>query len=134
MTVHVRYEHQCPGCRAHYIPYAPGVPCPQCERPSQESFDFVPQAAASLRFNLRTYGSYLPPAWYVGSLGDHCLRLLFAAFESFRTRADVSESFAACVERKLSAMDWGEQGYLRGHMRDIALQVHSAMSESRHGC
>ena len=67
MTVHVRYEHKCAACQAFYIPYAPGVACPQCGRQESEVFDFVPQAVESLRFNLRSYGSYLPPAWYVGS-------------------------------------------------------------------
>ena len=82
MTVHVHYEHRCAGCGAFFIPYEPGLPCPKCAAPAAEAFDFIPQAAASLRFNLQSYGGYLPPAWYVGSLGDHCLRLLFSASRS----------------------------------------------------
>jgi hypothetical protein len=127
MTLHVYYEHQCAGCRAYYIPYAPGVACPRCGRREAQVFDFVPQAAASLRFNLESYGSYLPPAWYSGSLGDHCLRLLFAAFEAYRTRPDPAEGFADCLERKLAAMEWGDQLYLLGHVRDIALKVQAVL-------
>jgi hypothetical protein len=130
VTVHVYYEHKCAGCQAFYIPYAPGVACPKCGRQESEVFDFIPQAVASLRFNLMTYGSYLPPAWYAGSLGDHCLRLLFAAFEAYRTRPDQAESFADCLERKLTAMEWGEQVYMLGHLRDIALKVRAVLEES----
>jgi hypothetical protein len=130
MTLHVYYEHQCAGCQAFFIPYQPGVRCPKCGQAAAEVFDFVPQAASSLRFNLASYGSYLPPAWYVGSLGDHCLRLLFAAFEAYRTRADQAEGFADCLERKLTSMQWGEQTYMLGHVRDIALKVRAALEES----
>ena len=133
MTLHVYCEHQCAGCQAFFIPFAPGLDCPRCGRPSEESFDYVPQAAASLRFNLEAYGSYQPPAWYVGSLGDHCLRLLFGLFEAFRTREDQAETFEACLERRLGAMDWGEQPYLRDHVRALALQVRAASQESRDG-
>jgi len=130
MTWHVPYEHRCGGCQAFFIPYAPGVNCPKCGRASSEVFDFVPQAAASLRLNLKNYGGYLPPAWYVGSLGDHCLRLLFTGFEAFRTREDPAETFEACLDRKLAAMDWGEQFYLLGHVRDLALKVRARLEET----
>ena len=130
MTVHVHYEHRCAGCGAFFIPYEPGLPCPKCAAPAAEDFDFVPQAAASLRFNLQSYGSYLPPAWYVGSLGDHCLRLLFSAFEAWRTRPDPSESFDSALERKLGAMEWGDQLYMLGHVRDIARRVREELQRT----
>lgn len=129
MTVHVHYEHRCAGCSAFFIPYAPGVSCPKCGRAAAEVFDFIPQAAASLRFNLESYGSYLPPAWYVGSLGDHCLRLLFSAFEAWRTRPDPAEGFESCLERKLGAMEWGDQIYMLAHVRDLAAAARAALEE-----
>jgi hypothetical protein len=66
----------------------------------------------------------------VGSLGDHCLRLLFTAFEAYRTRLDPAEGFTECLERKLAAMDWGDQLYMLGHVRDIALEVRAELEES----
>ena len=127
MTLHVYYEHKCPACQAFFIPFEPGVPCPNCGRAADEVFDFVPQAASSLEFNLKTYGSYAPPAWYVGSLGDHCLRLLFTVFEAFRTREDPAEDFETCLDRKLASLDWGGQLYFEKHLRALALKVHAAM-------
>ena len=130
MTIHVYYEHRCGACGAFYIPFAPGVACPKCGRIEGEVFDFAAQAASSLRFNLQAYGKYLPPAWYVGSLGDHCLRLLFRIFEGFRTRADPSVEFPAFLDRELAVMDWGEQPYFEKHVRDLALKVRSVLEEA----
>jgi len=131
VTLHVSYDHACGGCGAFFIPFAPQESCPRCGRPATETFDFVPQAVASLRFNLETYGQYLPPAWYVGSLGDHCLRLLFMVFDGFRTKDDPAEPFEVYLDRRLAAMGWGEQPYLQVHVRSLALKVRAVMEQVR---
>ena len=87
MTLHVHYDHQCPNCMAYYIPYDKDVPCPCCGFVEQERFDFIPQAAMSAHYNLETQGSYVPGAWYTGSLGDHILSLLFPLLEKYRTES-----------------------------------------------
>lgn len=133
MTRHVPYDHECPGCGACFIPFEAGLPCPRCGRAAAEAFDFMPQAVASLRFNLDAAGSFLPRAWYVGSLGDHVLKLLFIVFEGFRGRdaAAREEPFDAYLDRALGAMRWGDQDYLRTHVRDIARRVRAMMEEER---
>lgn len=126
MTLHVPCDHACAGCGALFIPYAEGAACPKCGRAADRFVDFIPQAAASLRRNLGAEGGYLPRAWYVGSLGDHVLKLLFIVFEGFRTSAGAAP-FEAYLDRKLGAMNWGDQPYLRDHVRDIARRVRAAM-------
>ncbi|HAM36734.1 MAG TPA: hypothetical protein DEB40_01500 [Elusimicrobia bacterium] len=123
MTLHVSCGYQCLGCGAFYLPFAPGVLCPKCGKTGDQTIDFVPQAAQSLRFNLQSYGSYWPAAWYVGSLGDHVLKLLFMVFEGFRKSGYAEERFEAYLEERLSAMDWAEQSYLKDHVRVIAVAV-----------
>jgi hypothetical protein len=121
MTMHVVYSHECPGCKAYYIPYDADVPCPRCGAVEEERFDYVPQAAASMRFNRENYGSYTPGAWWVGSLGDHVLRLLFGLFDAYEGQPE--RPFAQYLDQRLAAMEWGDQAYLRDHLRGIALRV-----------
>jgi hypothetical protein len=101
--------------------------CPGCSQPAADSFDFLPQAVASLRFNLRQYGKYLPAAWYVGSLGDHVLQLLFVVFEGARTEGKTGADFEAYLDAKLAGMDWGPQDYLQAHIRDMALRLNALL-------
>ncbi len=122
MTLHIAYGHQCDGCGAYYIPYDQ-VPCPRCGLIEEERFDYIPQAIASLRFNKEGCGTYTPPAWWVGTLGDHILRLLFGVFDSFEGEAD-SRDFEEFLADRLAQMDWGDQPYLRDHVRDIAVRIH----------
>jgi len=125
MTLHVVYDHRCPQCSAFYIPFDQDVPCPNCGAVEAERFDYVPQAAASLRYNLETQGSYVPAAWWVGSLGDHLLHLLFSVFEQYRKQEAVDFSEFASIY--LSSLKWGDQPYLRQHVLDIALRVYDAL-------
>jgi hypothetical protein len=121
MTLHVVYSHQCGHCAAFYIPYD-AVPCPRCGTVEQERFDYIPQAAASMRYNKEGGGSYTPPAWWVGSLGDHILSLLFGLFDGYET-AGPGQGFESYLSERLAAMRWGDQEYLRDHVRDIALRI-----------
>ncbi len=43
-------------------------------------------------YNLHSYGSYQPPAWYVGSLGDHVLNIVFSLLEQDRESRRSSRS------------------------------------------
>lgn len=122
MTLHVVYSHECGGCGAFYIPFDKDVPCPRCGLVEAERFDYIPQAAASMRYNLESGGRYTPGAWWVGSLGDHILHLLFGLFDAYEAQRGQAE-FEPFVTDRLARMDWGDQEYLRDHVRDIALCV-----------
>ncbi len=126
MTLHVVYSYDCPQCQAHYIPYAAGVVCPRCGAASTETFNYIPQAAQSISYNLERYGTYIPPAWWVGSLGDHILSVMFPVFEQFRVQSATSD-FSEFALMRFSAMNWGDQLYLRGHVITIATLVYDEM-------
>jgi hypothetical protein len=126
MTLHVYYSHQCTACEAHYIPYDQDVPCPQCGLIKPERFDFIPRALQSMEFNLKQFGSYMPPAWWVGSLGDHVLHLLFRIFDAHADWTEPSD-FEGFLDTALGIFQWGEHPYMKEHIRAIALRVHAAL-------
>jgi hypothetical protein len=121
MTMHVVYSHECENCKAYYIPYDADVPCPRCGRVEVQRFDYIPQAAASMRVNKMSGGRYAPGAWWVGSLGDHILRLLFGLFDTYE--AEKGQVFEQFLDQRLAQMQWGDQEYMRDHLRGIALRV-----------
>lgn len=125
MTLHVVYTHQCAACQAFYIPHD-DVPCPRCGVFEEERFDYIPQAASSMRYNRDSYGAYTPPAWWVGSLGDHILSVLFGLFDGYEPVA-TSEDFETYLSDQLGRMNWGEQEYLCDHIKAIAVRVRQEM-------
>jgi len=121
MTLHINYDHECQHCSAHYIPYDQ-VPCPRCGQMEQKRFDFVPQAAQSALFNLRSQGCYVPAAWWVSSFADHLLMLLFGMLE--RHREEPSRPFEVVAREAVERMEWGEQEYGKDHLYAMALRVY----------
>jgi hypothetical protein len=132
MTLHVVYSHQCPSCEAYYIPHD-DVPCPRCGELEEERFDYIPQAVESMQYNQRAYGSFTPPAWWIGSLGDHILSLLFGLFDAYDGTGG-EKGFADFVIGELGQTSWGDQEYLRDHVRDIALRIHAHMNREEPSC
>ena len=126
MTLHLAYDHQCEKCGAHYIPYDKVVPCPKCGLVESNRFDYIKQAVDSLRFN-KYGGSYTPTAWYVGSLGDHILNLLFPLFDAYEE--ELPADFAAFAQERLLLMNWGNQKYLRCHILEIAIRLKKELAK-----
>jgi len=129
VTLHVSYNHQCPACEAYYIPFDKDEACPRCGKLESERFDFIRQASESARFNLHTYEAFLPPAWFVGSLGDHILSLLFRLLESYRKKGRKSD-FVKFAEARFSEMNWGDQAYLKGHVLRAAVRVREELAKN----
>jgi hypothetical protein len=123
VTLHINYEHSCSNCEAYYIPYDEDVPCPNCNTLEEERFDFIPEAVTSMAFNKARFGSYTPGAWWVGSLADHILMLLFSLFDAFESENQEKLSIDSFTLKWFSNMDWGEQQYLKEHLYAIAMRV-----------
>ena len=124
MTLHVQYDHQCPTCEAFYIPYDDQIPCPKCGLIESERFDYIEQAADSMRFN-KADGTYTPGGWYVGSLGDHILKILFPLFDAYEDND--SGDFQMFAANWLGEMKWGDQHYLEKHILGIAVRLHETL-------
>ena len=110
MTLHIHYSHRCSSCASRYIPYDKDVSCPKCGIIEEERFDFIPRAVDSLCFNQKSYGSYVPPAWIAGSLGDRILSLLFKLFDTYEHQKPPDFKEFATVW--LSMVNWGDHQYL----------------------
>lgn len=128
MPLHIVYDHQCPACEAHYIPYDQDVPCPQCGQVEAKRFDFIPRAVKSLRFNKARDGTFLPPAWWATSLGDQLLGFLFPLFEA--GDVDRPADFDAFAVAWLDAMDWGHRPYLRHHVLGLARRLADELAKT----
>lgn len=125
MTLHIHYNHQCAQCGAYYIPYGNDVPCPRCGIMEQERYNFIPQAVESAYYNLKSQHSYTPMAWYVGSLGDHILYLMFPILEQHRLSP--TQSFNEVAWNMVQKMNFGEQEYLRDHLYSILILVYQQL-------
>jgi predicted nucleic acid-binding Zn-ribbon protein len=122
MSYHVTYNHKCPKCGAYYIPFDQAVPCPKCGEVESERFDFIPEAATSANINLIRGRRYVPVAWWVGSLGDHILRIIFGLLDEHRAHT-ARRAFPVIAAEALARMEWGNQLYFRDHIHAIACRV-----------
>jgi hypothetical protein len=129
MTLHVDYDHQCARCNGLYIPYDTAITCPKCDLFEPERFDFIPQALGSLHFNKASTGSYLPGGWYVGSLGDHILFLLFGLFHGYEHSS--ATDFNVFAREYLEAKNWADQAYLKDHVYGIAVRLYEEMKKHK---
>jgi hypothetical protein len=121
MTMHVVYDNQCKDCGGHYIPFDVNTSCPNCGMVGVEQFDYISQAVASMRVN-KLEGSYMPGAWWVGSLGDHILHIMFNLFDEYENNGQ-DKDFATFAGAFLPEMGWGEQKYLQKHVMEIAVRI-----------
>jgi hypothetical protein len=127
MTLHITYNHQCPECKALYIPYDYDVKCPNCGLLEKERFDYIPRAAASALYNLRD-GRYVPGAWWVGSYGDQVLLFVFMMLEQHRTNEDGTD-FPHIARAFVDNVDWGDQEYAKEHVFAIACRVYEEIGK-----
>jgi hypothetical protein len=79
-----------------------------------------------MQVNKESGGTYTPGAWWVGSLGDHILSMLFGLFDAYEAQQG-QVAFEPFVDAALGGMQWGDQDYLRVHIRGIALQVREGL-------
>jgi hypothetical protein len=118
----------CPKCKAYYIPYEKNIPCPRCGHLERKHVNFINKAVDSAIFNLELYGSYFPPFWYEGSLGDHVLRIIFILLERHKMDPN-GKSFNDVARETLEQMEWKDQQYLKNHIYSIAKKVYKKLKK-----
>lgn len=130
MSLHLPLDHQCAHCEAYYIPYDAAVVCPQCGANEETVYPgFINHAVESANFNLQHGGSYIPEAWFVGSFGDHILKLTFSILEAARF-SDSDEPFETLARTWIDKIDFQDQEYLREHLLDIVKAVHQRLKSA----
>lgn len=122
MSLHIYYDHQCPECQAHYVPYSDAVVCPRCGFKEDTVDNIIPQLVYSAQYQMDTMGFYTPIAWWVGSFGDHVAFVIFELLD--RCSFKKEEDFDAIATDFFDNRDWGDQLYLKEHIRDIARLVY----------
>ena len=131
MTLHIHYDNECKKCGVSFIPFRKdGFKCPKCGTKTDKYYKYIPKAAESICFNLAAYQSIIPGAWGVFSFGDHVLILLFQIFESYRVKKSRTKNFEEHLDKKLEKMKFGDQEYLKGHLREIALETRDFLLNS----
>ncbi len=83
MVLKSQIEYQCPQCRLAWLPFAPGLKCPNCNRdvPDTEVTGIVAEALESARFNKRLYGHFELEYWIARRLGDRYMEWGFRTLQ-----------------------------------------------------
>jgi len=136
MTYHIKLEeYACPDCKAEYIPYEEGLPCPSCKTiptdVSEKYFGFINELIASLRINKINSGRYIPDAWLTASFADNLQSVFFRLFQFWSIKKPKDgEAFINEYFKNFTIEDT-EVEYMRDYLHTIALKVHSRKEEIR---
>lgn len=125
MTLHVYCNYKCSKCNAFYIPYEEQLPCPRCGNISDKSIDFIYQAVESVNYNLKRYGSYVPPAWGADNYGDYVMRLIFNVLQSYYYSKETI-SFEEYTRNYFDKLKW-EEPFVKNHMYDVICRVNEKL-------
>lgn len=129
MTVHSDVDNKCKYCDTPFVPIPELPTCPKCQRKSDVIFaDFVKDTIFSAQFNVSHYHSFIPPAWYVGTIGDHYYNIAFRFLDYVcaelraRKRNLLSRKFSEAqidllASQFLEMLDFGEQSYRRDRFK-----------------
>lgn len=129
MTYHIKcQEYRCPECSALYIPFRKDFTCPQCEKPVEGFFDFIPELISSIRGNKRKYGEYTPSAWMYLYFSDYVQQPIFCLFDCLE--AEMPEDEIDYINNWFDKNKWGKE-YLKKHTKEIALLVYEDYKANR---
>jgi hypothetical protein len=122
----------CPSCGANYLPFEEAQPCPRCGTPSAEYFRFLDDVVAALRIHKSQYGTYCPPAYFVGGAAErnflHVARWLDALEQ------DGGEINDAAIAAQLQEVEWGEYEYLRSYFQLLLDRVSRRLADDDGDC
>jgi hypothetical protein len=133
MSYHIKLEYVCPNCKAEYIPYEEGLPCPSCKiiptNTPKEYLGFIDELIVSLRINKMSCDRYIPDAWLTASFTDNLQSVFFRLFQflSIKKPRD-GEAFINEYFKNFIIKD-KEVEFMRNYLHIIALKVHSRKEE-----
>ena len=116
MTYHSSYSYRCPSCGTRYAVFREGVVCPRCGYECGDVYPMAQEALRAWKYHVRIYGSGIPPAYAILSLGDFYI-LVTAKFltKYFRMEPDDDDAF---IEEQLAELKSSERSYLADHFRE----------------
>lgn len=128
MSLHIMYDHQCSNCEAFYIPYKENISCPNCGF-EEESVNIISTIVNSANYQMDIYGCYSPIAWWVGSFGDHVALHIFNVLDKFYEQKE--KNFEEVSKEYFDEGDWGDQIYLKQHIKDISYEVYQEIEKQK---
>ena len=132
MSLHIMYDHQCQKCEAYYIPYEKDIVCPNCGFNEEEIYNIIPQLAHSANYQMDIHSCYSPIAWWIGSFGDHVALLIFKVLDEFYIQKE--KKFEDVALDYFNNRKWGDQLYIKNHIRDLSYKVYLEIEKTKpHG-
>ena len=122
MTLHIGYEYVCKNCGYKFIPYKEKSLCPHCGFPADETFDFIPRAIKSIKFNIKEVGSIHPGVWLVGSFADEILEHVFEILDTYDKtypKPEFNEFAGLVLEQRIPE----HEKFLRKHVLEILKEI-----------
>jgi hypothetical protein len=119
-------NYECPKCEVIFLPYKIGIKCPNCSKvisdiDSEDYLDTVENITESMSAHKHGYGKYFPGAWMTSDILDHVQSLNFRIFDALeREKPENEEEFLMGI---LDKSNWGEQLYLKEHVKEITKEV-----------
>ena len=129
MSLHIMYDHQCSKCEAFYIPYEKDIVCPNCGLNEEEPYDIVPDLVHSAKYQMDTMGFYTPAAWWTGSFGDYVALIIFQILDAYNNQEE--KKFQEIAFEYCNNRTWGNQLYMKDHLRDLSYSVFLALNEKQ---
>src|SRR5204863_3746810 len=115
-TIKSQIDYACPTCAFTWLPYAPGLHCPQCARPvpEKEVTEIIQETLESAKFNKRLYGKFELEFWLARRLGDRYLQWAFKALDLAEKSPELSAEKVALAT--LLDLDLEEMTPYREHI------------------
>jgi hypothetical protein len=127
MSIHChKPNYQCPSCQSFLLPYKKGILCPNCDKvindeDTTEYLNVVDFIASSMKLHKWKHGSYFPGAFATFDFMDNVQGIIYQIFDSMEeAKPEDKEEYLISM---LDKMGWGNQKYLKTHIKDIALEI-----------
>jgi len=128
--IHIMHDHKCSQCKAFYLPYEKGVVCPNCGFHEEDVYDIVPKLTQIAKLQIDKIGLYTPIVWWKGSFVDNVALLIFQALDAFEE--DGGEDFKQFVQEYFDNKKWGNQLYMKNHVKDLAYRVYLSINNYKY--
>jgi len=116
MTYHSSFNYECPKCGARYAPFRKGVKCPKCGYESGEVYPMAEEALRAWEYHVEMYGSGVPPAYAILSLGDSYIYTTAHFLASyFDSKPSDDDKF---VEDYVEGIEFDGYEYMKPHLKE----------------